>query len=163
MLVLAGRFTIDLPIGEGIPITGQTIAVLLTGVYLNQRHILIVYAMYLIGGSMLNMPFFADGSYGWSKLVGKSGGYLYSFPIAATYMHHLVSKIDISPWLVLLHGMIATAIILTIGMLHLSHHIGISSAWTYGVLPYLAGGIIKAVLVTVIVMLVSYGTTRRDG
>jgi len=68
MLVLAGRFTIDLPIGEGIPITGQTIAVLLTGVYLNQRHILIVYAMYLIGGSMLNMPFFADGSYGWSKL-----------------------------------------------------------------------------------------------
>lgn len=159
-LVVAGRITIDLQIGEGIPISGQTIVVLLTGYYLGYKEIALLYVSYLVGGALCNLPFFADGSHGLDVVLGKSGGYLYSFPLAAAYMQYQRQRGASSPYIWLLHAVISTALILLVGMLHLSAQIGLEKAWLYGVLPFLAGGLIKAVLVVLVTVAVSKYTTR---
>jgi len=140
-LILAGRVSFDIDIGVNIPITGQTFVVLLIGYFLNIKSIIILYVLYYLGGAT-GMPFFADSAGGLSHLTGKSGGYLYSFILASLLFSHY--KKSFSPVTGFAGALVATALILLVGMLHLSYFIGLSKAWTYGVLPFILGGIVKA-------------------
>jgi len=146
ILVVSGRVSFDLHLGVEIPITGQSLAVILSGYFLTYKELTLLYTLYL-GGGATGLPFFADGSSGISILIGKSGGYLYSFPIAAGLVQYIKSKNEtLKLSIVFISFLLATAIILLVGMLHLSTIIGLGPAWTYGVVPYLAGGLIKCIL-----------------
>ena len=65
-----------------IPITGQTFAVLLTGMLLGSRLGAAAVIAYLIEGA-LGLPFFAGGGAGIVRFLGPTGGYLVAFPAAA--------------------------------------------------------------------------------
>lgn len=145
VMVLSGRISLDLDIGSlNIPITGQSLAVLLIGYYCRSWEILIIYFVYLAAGAA-GLPVFADGAAGLHHLIGKSGGYLYSFPVAALLVCTYKAQSGVGLWLLSVF-VLSTVVILAIGMVHLSQHIGLAAAWTYGVCPYLLGGFIKCLI-----------------
>lgn len=80
-LLTALSAQVVIPIGP-IPITGQTFAVLLTGMLLGSRLGAITMIAYLVEGAS-GLPFFSGGHGGLLHLMGPSGGYLIAFPAAA--------------------------------------------------------------------------------
>ena len=65
-----------------IPITGQTFAVLLTGMLLGSRLGAAAVIAYLVEGA-IGLPFFAGGGAGLVRFLGPTAGYLVAFPAAA--------------------------------------------------------------------------------
>lgn len=65
-----------------IPITGQTFAVLLTGMLLGSRLGAAAVIAYLIEGA-IGLPFFAGGGAGLVRFLGPTAGYLVAFPAGA--------------------------------------------------------------------------------
>src|SRR5690242_3764504 len=78
---LAAQVAIPVP-GSPVPITGQTFAVLLTGMLLGPSRAFLAQALYLAEGA-LGLPVFAGAAAGAAKLFGPTGGYLFAFPLAA--------------------------------------------------------------------------------
>jgi len=74
-----------------IPLTGQTFAVLLAGAVLGARRGFASQATYLALGAM-GVPVFAGSVGGFPHLLGPSGGYLWSFPVAAGLLGWLVER-----------------------------------------------------------------------
>ncbi|MCS7251828.1 MAG: biotin transporter BioY, partial [Thermoflexus sp.] len=89
MLILGGslftalmaQISIPLPFTP-VPITGQTLAVLLVGAALGSRRGALSIATYVLEGA-LGLPVFAGGTAGISRLQGPTGGYLIGFVAAA--------------------------------------------------------------------------------
>ena len=75
---------------QPVPYTFQTLAVILAGGLLGSRNGFISMMLYLGLGS-IGMPVFAGGGFGLAKLIGPTGGYLLSFPVAAYVVGTLVS------------------------------------------------------------------------
>src|SRR5258708_641073 len=80
-LLTALAAQVVIPTG-GVPITGQTFAVLLTGALLGSRLGAMAMIAYLIEGAS-GLPFFSAGHGGLLYLMGPTGGYLIAFPAAA--------------------------------------------------------------------------------
>ncbi len=146
-IAIAAQITIPLPY---IPITGQSLAVLLVGHFLKSKWAVVAVLLYLLLG-IVGIPVFADASAGFDKLLGNSGGFLYGF-LAGSYA---VGKLSEQAWgksfpLSLAAMGIGTVIILSIGVAHLSYHIGFGQAIEYGLKPFLAGAFVKIVIGAVI-------------
>lgn len=80
VLCLAGPIRFATP--DGIPVTLQSLAVVLVPVLLGWRRGLMLVVGYLLLGG-LGLPVFAGGSSGWAKFQGTTAGFLLAFPIAA--------------------------------------------------------------------------------
>ncbi|PZF02850.1 biotin transporter BioY [Curtobacterium sp. MCLR17_040] len=76
-LLTAGAAQVSVPIWP-VPITGQTLAVLLVGSALGARRGALSMLVYALLG-VVGLPVFADGSAGVGVLVGPSGGYIVGF------------------------------------------------------------------------------------
>jgi biotin transport system substrate-specific component len=74
-----------------VPITGQTFAVLLSGVILGRWWGGISQAIYVVLG-VVAVPWFASWSGGYSVLIGPTGGYLIGFILAALFLGHFIDK-----------------------------------------------------------------------
>ena len=83
IVALAAQITIRLPFSP-VPITGQTLAVLLVGMLLGSRRGAMSLLAYLAEG-LIGLPVFAGGASGWAYVLGPTGGYLLGF-IAAAFM-----------------------------------------------------------------------------
>jgi biotin transport system substrate-specific component len=67
---------------QPVPFTLQTFFVLLAGAFLGVRNGVLSQILYLVMG-VAGLPVFTFGGLGLAKLLGPTGGYLLSFPIAA--------------------------------------------------------------------------------
>lgn len=76
---------------QPVPFTLQTFFVLLAGGLLGWRNGLMSMSLYLLLGAG-GMPVFSGGGFGLVRLLGPSGGYLLSFPIAAALIGALVAS-----------------------------------------------------------------------
>lgn len=85
-IFLAAQLRIDLP--SGVPITGQTFAVLLVGGALGFRRGLASVGLYVLLG-VLGLPFFAGGQAGLAIMAGVRGGYLVGFVVAGAVVGRL--------------------------------------------------------------------------
>ena len=74
-----------------VPITGQTFAVLFSGVFLGRWWGGISQALYL-GIGMVGIPWFAGGSGGIGVIAGPTGGYLIGFIISALFIGYFVDR-----------------------------------------------------------------------
>src|SRR5260370_37347565 len=74
-----------------VPLTGQTFAVLLSGAVLGSRRGFSSQALYLAAGAM-GLPGFAGGGFSFAYLLGPTGGYLWSYPLAPALMGWLVGR-----------------------------------------------------------------------
>ena len=73
---------------QPVPYTLQTVFVLLAGAFLGKRNGGISQLLYLLAGAV-GMPVFSGWGFGLAKLLGPTGGYLLSFPVAALAIGYL--------------------------------------------------------------------------
>lgn len=83
-------FKIPLPFTP-VPITLQTLVVLLSGAMLGAYYGALSMIIYLVLGA-IGLPVFAGGSSGIGALLGPTGGYLFSYPVAAFAIGKMLEK-----------------------------------------------------------------------
>ncbi len=83
-------FKIPLPFTP-VPITLQTLMVLLSGAMLGPIYGALAMIIYLVLGA-IGLPVFAGGSSGVAALFGPTGGYLFSYPVAAFVIGYMLQK-----------------------------------------------------------------------
>lgn len=138
-LILAAQITID--VGT-IPVTGQTLAVLMISLLLPPRDVLAVLSSYLILG-MVGAPVFADGASGISKITGGSGGFLIGFLISGLVISSLAYRSQLTLPRIVALTTIGTLIIIIFGVVRLATMYGFPAALDYGFYPFWQGAIIK--------------------
>lgn len=151
-IAAAARVSFDLNISDQIvPITGQTLAVLVSALLLPRWEALIAIVSYLALGAF-GQPVFADGEYGMDKLTGSGAGYLWGFLLATFSVSTTRGYKDTRTLLSIINGnVVGTAIILFVGFAVLAFHMGTQSAFSLGVAPYWTGAVVKILLGTLIV------------
>ncbi len=103
---------------QPVPFTLQTFFVLLAGALLGVRNGSLSQLMYLAIGA-IGLPVFAGFGFGFAKLIGPTGGYLLSFPVAAFVVGYLVT-LSKSYWWTLISMTIGMSIIYSFGTLFLN-------------------------------------------
>ncbi len=145
---LLAQMEIRLPFTP-VPLTGQTFAVLLSGAVLGCRRGFLSQALYLAEGAG-GLPVFAGGSAGAALLLGPTGGYLWSFPLAAALLGWLVERgASRSGWKLAGALIVADSLILLLGAAWLRgiFHFPFAQALLLGFYPFLIGDVLKVVLV----------------
>lgn len=129
-----------------VPITLQTLAVLLTGAALGSRRGGLAMLVYLAEGAV-GLPVFAGGVGGFIKLFGVTGGYLWAFPIAAFVVGLLCERRLERSFLSVLVMLVGSLIIYAIGVpwLAVVLHVDLLKAFALGMLPFIPGDLVKIV------------------
>ena len=128
-----------------VPLTGQTFAVLLAGAVLGARRGFASQATYLALGAM-GLPVFAGGIGGFPHLLGPTGGYLWSFPIAAGLLGWLTERgAGRAVWKLVLALCASDLLILSCGAtwLGILFRESASVALHWGFYPFIVSNLIK--------------------
>ncbi len=142
LVALSAQVAIPLP-SSPVPLTGQTLVVLLVGVVLGSRRGAICMLTYL-GEGIIGWPVFAGGQFGWMHLLGPTGGYLVGFVVAA-YISGLLAERGWDRRLrtSLLAMVSGNLVIYLFGLVWLGRFVGTDQAVALGVLPFLPGDLVK--------------------
>ena len=126
-----------------VPITLQTLFVLLAGSVVTRRAGMASQWMY-VGAGALGLPVFAGGLAGWGVVAGPTGGYIVSFLVAPWVVSRIISRTDT------LAGQITafaagTGVIFALGVGHLTlfYTHDLSAALAAGLVPFIPGAIVK--------------------
>ena len=151
-LTAMAQFTIALSYQEvAIPITGQSLGVLVIACLLGAKNGGLTILLYLLIGGM-GLPVFANGGSGWEVFTKSSGGFLYGFLVAGYLTGWLSERWGIGGFMKNVTMMaIGTAIILLFGIGHLTGKYGVEKALEYGFYPFWPGAIIKIGLGAILV------------
>jgi biotin transport system substrate-specific component len=145
VLMMAALSRITIPL-QPVPVTGQTLGVLLTGIMLGRKRALAAMITY-IGMGIVGFPVFANGAFGLATLIGPTGGYLLGFIPAAYLMGYLGDKgwynKIMSAFSALLIG---HTIVFACGLLWLSIFTGGSNVLAIGFIPFLPGAVAKTLI-----------------
>ena len=135
-----------------VPVTGQTLAVLLAGASLGASRGAASQGLYWLLG-LVGMPVYADGTGGWSTGTGPTMGYLVGFIVAAGVVGRLAEHRHDRALLSSLAAMtLGSLVIYTFGASWLAIDLGIPlatgdrNAITLGVTPFLLGDIMKMIV-----------------
>ena len=141
---LLAQISIHLP-GTPVPMTGQTLGVLVTGCALGSKRGAASLGLYGLLG-IIGLPWFAGGAHGY---VGVNFGYLIGFVLAA-FVCGLVAERGADRRIIgalpaMLLGEIA---IYAIGVpwLAVDLHVGVGKALSLGFTPFVAGDAVKAAI-----------------
>ncbi|MCS5733327.1 biotin transporter BioY [Herbiconiux daphne] len=131
-----------------VPITGQTLAVLLVGSTLGALRGAVAMVVYALLG-VVGVPWFSDAASGWQVIAGPTGGYIVGFIIAAGLTGWLAQR----NWDRRVVGafasfMAGTVITFAVGLPWLAASLGLTFSQTLeaGLYPFIVGGIIKALI-----------------
>jgi biotin transport system substrate-specific component len=151
---IATMAQISIPVpGSPVPVTGQTLAVLLVGTTYGARLGLATFATYLLAG-IAGAPIFApsatSANHGIERLTGATGGYLFGMLVASLLLGYLADrKADqkfVTSFPALLLG---DAVIFTFGLawLHSSLDLSWSATIAAGFTPFILGEALKIAIV----------------
>lgn len=145
-VALLAQIRIPLPFTP-VPITGQTLGVLLVGSLLGTRLGLFSMLLYLAMGAV-GLPFFAGGNSGIAYMQGPTLGYLVSYPIVAALMGWLAERgWDRRVPTTIFAMVIGNIIIYALGVGWLAILRGnLVEAFMLGALPFLIGDGIKILI-----------------
>lgn len=146
-LVIAASAQIAIPLPfTPVPITGQTLGVLLVGMALGSRRGALAVLAYL-GEGLAGLPVFAEMRSGLATLLGPTGGYLVGFAAAAWAVGALAERgFDRSLPKTLLAFALGNAIIYAFGLLWLATFVPWPGTLAAGLTPFLVGDALKALL-----------------
>ena len=132
-----------------VPITGQTLGVLLAGFLLGSRRGLAAVLAYLAEGAA-GLPVFAGGTGGIAVLAGPTAGYLIGFAVAAYVVGLLAERgWDRSVARTLLGMALGNVIIYWFGITWLSILLSdVRTALTAGLFPFIVGDLLKIAVAT---------------
>ena len=130
-----------------VPITGQTLGVLLIGASYGVTLGSATLATYLLIGG-LGLPVFQGAASGWAYMLGGTGGYLLGFLLAAAVIGYLAQRgWDKHFGLTALAMLIGNVIIYVPGLLWLNQ---LAPDWAttlqWGLTPFIVGDIVKLVV-----------------
>lgn len=139
-----------------VPVTGQTLGVLLIGALLGSRRGGLAMLVHLAEG-LAGLPVFAEGNTAWTltrlgvpTIIGPTAGYLFAFPVAAFVVGRLAERGWDRRALTAAGAMlIGQAVIYAGGLSWLSFYVGIASAIPLGMVPFLSGDALKLVLAAI--------------
>ncbi|GHG08838.1 biotin biosynthesis protein BioY [Deinococcus piscis] len=138
---------------QPVPVTLQTLGVLLIGAALGWKRGFAALALYLSLGAA-GLPVFAGGSAGMGKFLGATGGYLLSYPFAAAATGWLVERfaLDRRPLGAGLAMLVASVIIYALGLTWLGAVTGMQgqTLLNAGLTPFLLGDALKIALAAVL-------------
>jgi biotin transport system substrate-specific component len=146
LTVLGAQISIPLP-NSPVPITGQTLAVVIAGASLGAWRGFSSQLLYLLMG--LFLPVYSNGGQGWQVIFGVTGGFLVAFPIVAGIMGFMAERgADRKPIMAIITFAVGQLIIFGIGVPWLKLATGMEwqDALEKGFLVFIPGGIIKALL-----------------
>ena len=140
-LVTALLARVSIPLGfTPVPITGQTLAVLLTGAALGSRRGASSMTLYLVAGAWL--PVYAGGGSGFVWDLA-SGGYIVGF-IPAAYVVGFLCERGWDRRVQIILAMLAGNIVLYIpGLIWLAFFVPVGKVLEYGLYPFIPGDLIK--------------------
>lgn len=146
LLVVAGTLIrVPLPFTP-VPVTGGTLAVLLTGAALGPLRAGGAGLLFLL----VILPLPVDGSTTGLELVtGTSGGYLLGFPLAAALVGELARRgWDRTPWGMAGAFLLGSAVIYALGLPWLAVTAGFDTGETLmrGLVPFIPGDTVKALV-----------------
>lgn len=150
-LVVAGLAQISVPLPfTPVPITGQTLGVLLVGAALGPQLGAAALLVYLAEGA-IGLPFFAQHAHGLSllALTSATGGYLWGFVVAAAVVGLLARRgWDRSPRSALGAMFVGEIVLYAIAVPWLAHALGVSAlrAMTLGLYPFVVGDVLKTLI-----------------
>jgi len=145
LLTLSAKVNIPLPL---VPMTLQTLVVLLIGAAYGASLGAITVLAYLAEGA-LGLPVFAGPIGGLVPLTGPTAGYLAGFLVAAVIVGALAERgWDRSVPALFAAMLLGHVVILGLGAAWLAFglRLGVDKAWSVGVLPFLAGALVKSAL-----------------
>ncbi len=139
-----------------VPVTGQTLAVLLAGVFMGRHWGGISMALYAIIGAA-GVPWFAGFSGGTAILAGPTGGYIFGFILTALFLGHVTDRYIQSRnfWPMALLMSFATLFLIFLpGLLQLAvwakyvqgDAVSFSAIMMMGFVPFVPGAIVKIAL-----------------
>lgn len=145
LMALSAGLRVHLPFSP-VPLTAQTLVVLLSGALLGSRRGAFAVLLYLLQG-MLGLPVFAGGAAGVATLWGPTGGYLLGFVAAAALTGWLAER----GWgyhfgTILLALGLGNLVIYAVGIPWLAVFVGGDAAWALGGRPFIVGDVIKLAL-----------------
>jgi len=145
MLALSAKVQVPGP----VPMTMQTLVVLVLGAALGARLGAATVLLYLAEGAM-GLPVFADTpakGIGLAYMMGTTGGYLVGFVVAAYVVGLLAERgWDRSVLRLLAVMTLGHVLILACGFAWLATLIGPEKAWVFGIVPFIAATVLKTAL-----------------
>lgn len=154
LIVALGTISIPVP-GSSVPVTGQTLGVLLAANVLGGRRGFMAVGLVLLLGA-LGMPVFAGGHGGASVLVSATGGYLWGMLLMAAVVGALVERLPEGrvalPARLVINLTLGIFLVYLIGVPWLSVVIErpVWETFGTGLTPFIPGDIFKAVSATLI-------------
>ncbi len=154
LLFLTSQISIPL---QPVPITLQTVGVMLIGLMFERSHAIKAVLTYL-GMGAVGVPVFANYHGGLPFLMGSSGGYLWGFLAAVICMTSLAPYLNYRKAShIALNCIAGTLVIFVFGIGWLSHIIGLKPAIEAGFYPFILPGIVKILLLTATVRFLKLG------
>jgi biotin transport system substrate-specific component len=146
LTALGAQIAIEMP-PSPVPITGQTLAVVLAGAALGSRRGAASQALYLVLG--LFLPVYSEGDQGFDVIWGATGGYIVGFIVAAAIVGSLAERgADRRPLLAFGAFAGGQLAIFAIGVpwLKVATDMSWGDAIHNGFTIFIVGGIVKAIL-----------------
>jgi len=147
-----------------VPITGQTLAVLLVGATLGAARGAISLALYAVLG-IVGLPVFSDYASGVDVILGPTGGYILGFIVSAALVGWLSERAWERQVLKALATFAAgTLVVFAVGLPWLAVALGLDVWQTLngGLFPFLIGGAIKALIAAGLLPLAWWGAGRLE-
>lgn len=155
LLTLSAKINVPLPY---VPMTMQSLVVVMIGACYGRVLGTATLLAYLAEGAT-GLPVFAGPVGGLAYMMGPTGGFLIGFVLAAFAAGWLCERAwDVSVTRLFAVMIAGQAIIFAPGFLWLAYglHLGAEKAWLVGVLPFIAGSVVKSALGTALLF-----TTRK--
>lgn len=147
---ILGYVIIPLPFSP-IPITAQSLAVMLAGCILTPLQAALSMITFLFMG-IIGIPVFSGGRAGIGIIVGKSGGYLIGFLVGAIVISLLIrrNKSFVNMLIGCFIGGVVVVHLLGSAWLGYVTAMGIKKAFLLGSAPFIVGDLLKAVVAVLI-------------
>ena len=146
VLGLAALAQIAIPVpGSPVPVTGQTLGVLILGTTYGSTLGVATFAIYMLAG-IAGAPVFANSGHGIDRLVGPTGGYLLGMLVATFVLGQLARfRLDQKFLTALPSMLIGTLTTFSFGLIWLHQYTGQSWSWTFnaGLTPFIIGEALK--------------------
>ena len=141
---LLAQISIPVP-GSPVPVTGQTLAVLLIGTTYGARLGFITFATYLLAG-IAGAPIFAGSTNGIEKVIGATGGYLVGMLVASLLLGFLADRKADQKFRTSFPALLlGDLVIFTFGLawLHASLDLTWAATFKAGLTPFILGEALK--------------------
>jgi biotin transport system substrate-specific component len=146
VLGLAALAQIAIPVpGSPVPVTGQTLGVLILGTTYGSTLGVTTFALYILAG-IAGAPVFANSGHGLDRIVGATGGYLIGMLVATFVLGQLARfRLDQKFSTALPSMLIGTVVTFSFGLIWLYQYTGQSWSWTVnaGLTPFIVGEVLK--------------------